>query len=559
MSSQKIINKAIKLVSPKVVTALKGRFSTTQKGWYPLNRDAKLTAEGFTEGKKKVAREAGGTALRRLVTDTFRTKRATYHRATGGKSLSKDSELVESINKRIRSSEKPPEVRNLMKEWHTEQRQVALEAISRGDYAHPAYQKAGKYYDFVGSGQQQLEYPEIFKHALKKQGFIQNDRGLWYHGTKNVHGVNLRPQLARPKRTGGSSPHFDVANDDNINMVNYMLHQGRKHKMSLEDMLPWFGDDYAKVVINRIAKQNKIPFDEAKGLLLRNGGLPSAQIKDGSLFIDQVIMAKSDWTMGFAPTSMRVRPHQKNVETLVHDIWDNGSPGNPLWSAWTADSKNLVMSHSNVYNRAPSIKNLRNSQFWKNTEKNVRKAIQEPDNKSLAGRKLLESMQIHHGGNVKATTDEMLARLEMYMNYQVGFAKRNPISVMDEIQTAFSGKPDTKFIANLFDKGQLQIDVDSAKILGRLRQQAKNAGYKVKEVSPAFKDLNRKTKLKESVPKKVAQDYEEVTNYILKSKNAPRTDKDIQDFIDRRFTPALFYGSVGGLGGYGLYKSAQDE
>jgi len=562
MTKAKILSKAASVVgkSPlakRVLNASKVATDAVQDMFY-ANRH-KMTVEQYALQRQTLEAEATEIALKRTVGAGLSPRWSQIYRDTG-RIQGKSQDMADNFITTVKGATNEADISRAVKVLKTEERMGLLEDVSRGNWGSERVKKNIKYYDIQGSRVNQSQHPELFDHAMERQGFGLDALGNRIGPVNEATGQMLKPVLMRPKRSGGSSPHWDMSKDENLNMVQYMLHQGKKNKMDLEDMLPWFGDDYANVIIGRIAKQNNITKEAARGLLLQNGGLPQAQIKNGSLFIDQVVMAKTDFTMGFAPVSLRIRPHNSNIEMMMHDVWDNGSPGSPLWKLWTADYKNLMMSHSNVYNRTGSVKNLRDTKFWKNVEENVGRALVNPDKKTLAGRQILESMNIHHNGGKKATADELLARLETHMDYQVGFGKRNPIKVMDEVQRALSGKkPDTKFIENLYNSGQLEIDVDAARHLARLRKNS-SVNYKPrKETHESFSDLPYGDKLKQSLSKKDVNWVEKLITHINKVGNEKITDEAIQSFIDKRLTPTLFYGSVGGLGGYGLYKSAQDD
>ena len=457
----------------------------------------------------------------------------------------------------IKETLDPRTIRRANKMIKAEQRGPFLEDLSTGNMNSSNVRRTSKHYE-MDTRYLQDEAPELFEHAMKRQGWNLDGTGPL---------DKLKPMLIRPKPSAGNANWQDIQKDENVKFIQYLLHQGKKNKLSLEEVQKWFDDDWSDFIVGQIMKKNN--GTRGRPLWTRemtikslkmNGGMPRTQIKNGKLYIDQVIMS-SDQTMGFAPVSMEVGRNGQ-IKALVHDVWDNGTPGSPLWQMWTGNQQNLVLSHSKVFNLEPSILNLRKTEMWGKVQAKIKRTVKNPE-RAGQGKDIVEAAKIQYNGDHQAMSDELLARLETYLNYQVKHNGKSPLRALDEVsQILGSGdtrKVDKKWLQEIMSNDDMvAVDADASIIIAGARAKAdKFKANKKPYNKEQLKDMNLNQKITTSMSKTESKALKETMSFFKKMANEELSNEAVQAFIDRRVMPIAFGGALAGSG-YTIYKKSQE-
>jgi hypothetical protein len=504
-----------------------------------------INPKEYYKNQAKAQVQAQETYVKGVINTIFSPRWSDLYRTAGMTQGSTKKAMIQ-IDK-MKKANTPKEIRRLSGIRNAELRGAFLEDVSNGNLGSQNVKNMIRHYEMETSHIQRGN-ESLFEWAMKRQGFHPNGQL-----------ANKNPILIRPKASAGSHAWNDISKDDNMAFVQYMLSLGKKQKVSLERMKEWFGDDYTNFVVGSVAKKRGWSLERAREQLAINGGLPQAEISKGKLYIDQVIMS-GDKTMGFAPVTVEVTPNFR-MKALVHDVWDNGKPGSPLHQFWTGNQPNLVMQHSNVFNLEPSIMNFRRTEVWGKVQNKVKRAVKNPE-RAGQGKSILESAKIQYGNDHKAMSDELLARLESYLNYQVRVEGKSPLKAIDEIIVALgSGTKkgiDKKWLAEVMSNdAMVAIDPDSYRRLALARERAAKV-LKNKKPQQDISDMNLWQKITTSINAKTSKELKDLHTFMMKESNKDLPQQAIDAYINRRILPAVLGGSGIAGSGYVIYKASKE-
>lgn len=561
LNKAKIINEAYKLakkVDPfglvdKAHRAGKLNVPVVQRLHYSVGEQGGrkvIDPKQYAKNQAKAQRIAQTDYIKGIVQTTVSPRWSDIYRNTGMTKgfVEKATPYIDRMKKAIT----PSEVRRADKLRKAELRGGFLEDLSNGNIASPNVARMARHYE-LETAHIQRGNEALFEHAMGRQG--------WSPGRTGAGALdNKIPVLIRPKASAGNAAWNDIARDENMGFIQYMLSLGKKQKVPLEKLQEWFGDDYTNFIVGNVAKKNGWSLARAREQLTINGGLPQVEIKKGKLYIDQVIMS-GDQTMGFAPVSIEITPNYR-MKALVHDVWDNGKPGSPLHQFWSGNQPNLVMSHSNVFNLEPSIMNFRRTEVWGKVQNKVKRAVENPE-RAGQGKAILESAKIQYGNDHKAMSDELLARLESYLNYQVRVEGKSPLKAMDEIVEALgSGTKkgiDKQWLAEVMSNdAMVAIDPDSYRRLALARERAAKALKNKKPGEKDISDMNLWQKVTTSLGGKTSKELKDLHTFMMKESNKDLPQQAVDAYINRRILPAVLGGSGIAGSGYVIYKKSQE-
>jgi len=502
----------------------------------------------YAKNQAEATQDAAKAYIKSLVNTVVSPRWSDIYRNSGmtRESVKKASQYIDEM----KNLTTPKEIRRAAKKWKAEQRGLYLEEVSSGKFDSPIVAQMSKHYE-TNTAHIVKGNEDFFKHIMERQGWFLNGKGPL---------DSKIPILMRPKASAGNAAWNDISRDENMGLIQYILSLGKKQKASLEKMKEWFGDDYTNFIVGNLAKKNGWSLERTIEQLKINGGLPQAQIKNGRLYVDQVIMS-SDFTMGFAPVSIEITANY-GMKAVVHDVWDNGKPLSPLWKFWTGNQPYLVMSHSNVFNLNPSIMNFRRTEVWRKVQNKVKRAVENPE-KAGQGKDILESAKIQYGNDHKAMSDELLARLESYLNYQVRFEGKSPMKAMDEIVVALgSGTKrsiDKEWLAKVMSNdAMIAIDPDSYRMLALARERAAKALKNRKPGEKDISDMKLWQKVTTSLDGKTSKELRDMHTFMMKESNKDLPQQAVDAYIDRRIMPLIMGGGALAGSGYAIYKKSQE-
>jgi hypothetical protein len=542
VKSVDIIKKALKIPTLRKFNKIASNNTATRQDDFYKN--IRKSPEVLEAGKKKLIRDtvvkSGADSIKQIL-----DPRASYQWAKKGVPMNLSRQATQT-EKALELATTTKQIKAIAKNQVTEQRGMFLQALTAGDVNSLPYKNGLKYYNMDTRGVRAL-HPEIFEHALGRQGWSAARDGT---GTLD----KFTPYFLQPKRPGGGALNFDLRNNDTVNNIKYTLYHGKRQRKKLHQVAEWFGDDWTNAQVNVIAKQLKLTPKEAKVRLMQGGGLPGVTLKNGRLYIDQVILS-SDHTLGFTPITFEVRPNF-DMKMLAHDVWDNGTAGGVLHAAWQNTSKILPITHSNVSTLIPSISNLRTTTPWKNIQNNVKQAYINPENKNLKGRKLLEAFEIgDHRYHLKAS-DEMLGKVENYVLDKVTQGQ-SPMRVLGEIQDTLSG-PLSKDKINFLNElvSNRKVDLRTINQLNRSRRKSfmrkesvrRDANYEIEAEMPSSE------KVRLVMSENSAMSFEEGLKYLTELDKAPISAEMYKRYLKKRILPV---GAVA-LGGATFYTLTDD-
>lgn len=540
-------------LSKKSVSVVRPKFYGYDKATGATRKGS--TAETFQATKAEDQVEAVKEAVRGGLHGAVHPRYSAIYRNTG--ITARQTRVNDELILNIKNSIEPKQVNRARKLSLAQHRGSFLEDLSAGKLQTENIKRNARHYE-MNTGHIQAEAPELFEHAMLRQGWSPGRNGMGVLDSKN-------PILIRPKASAGNYNYQDISKDENLKFVQYMLHQGKKNKMSLEQVQKWFNDDWQEFIVGQVIANNKRrgviwTREQAIKSLQMNGGMPRVSMKNGKMYLDQVVMS-SDQTMGFAPVSLEIGKDY-SIKAIVHDLWDNGAPGSPLWKMWTGNQDNLVLSHSKVFNLEPSIINLRKSEMWGKVRAKVKRTVKNPE-RAGQGKDIVEAAKLQHGGDHEAMSDELLARLESYLTYQVKNKGKSPLKALDELVVKLGSgdqrKVDKEWLAKVMQNDDMvAIDVDSMPLLLKARE--KSAAYQKIKGKRKKKDLTGlplRQKIEQSMKPKESEALKESITFHKKLAEQPLPDADVKAYIDRRIMPLVFGSGVAGSG-YAIYKKSQE-
>ena len=134
-------------------------------------------------------------------------------------------------------------------------------------------------------------------------------------------------------------------------------------------------------------------------------------------------------------------------------------------------------------------------------------------------------------------SDELLARLETYLNYQVKHNGKSPLRALDEVsQKLGSGdtrKVDKKWLQEIMSNDDMvAVDADASRIIARARAKADKLKANKKPYNKEqLKDMNLNQKITTSMSKTESKALKETMSFFKKMENEELSNEAVQAFI----------------------------